>query len=86
MRDVLNASPLKLVQRFADQNIAFWRNVLQGSVREDQAPEDRPDLLEAPPGTPVATQQSVTPEPPAGDDEDAERAGNGSGSGRDPGT
>ena len=30
MRDVLNASPVKLVQKIADQNISFWRGVMKG--------------------------------------------------------
>ena len=66
MRDVLSASPLKLVQRFADQNIAFWRNVLQGQGRGDEAlPEERgpvrPERLEGP----AAPQQNELPEPPS---------------------
>ena len=32
MRDVLNASPLKLMQRLADQNINFLRSLLPGSM------------------------------------------------------
>jgi len=34
MRDVLSASPVKLVQKFADQNLAFWRNLVQKEQRE----------------------------------------------------
>ncbi|MDZ7825485.1 MAG: polyhydroxyalkanoate synthesis repressor PhaR [Gammaproteobacteria bacterium] len=41
MRDVLSASPLKLVQRFADQNISFWRNLVrpeqEGGERHTEA-------------------------------------------------
>lgn len=76
MRDVLSASPLRLVQRLADQNIAFWRNVLQGQGRgEDAAPEDREgprrEFLEGP----AAPQQNDPPEPPteASDDPSANR-------------
>jgi len=32
MRDVLNASPLKLMQRLADQNINFLRSLLPGTA------------------------------------------------------
>ncbi|MEE4381213.1 MAG: polyhydroxyalkanoate synthesis repressor PhaR [Pseudomonadales bacterium] len=72
MRDVLSASPLKVVQRFADQNIAFWRNVLQGQGRsEDGAPGDRepprPEFLEGP----AAPQQSDAPETDAGRSDEA---------------
>ncbi|MEE4360451.1 MAG: polyhydroxyalkanoate synthesis repressor PhaR [Pseudomonadales bacterium] len=43
MRDVLTASPIKMVQRFADQNIAFWRNVLvQDRARAEAGSEDAP--------------------------------------------
>lgn len=34
MRDVLSASPVKLVQKFADQNLAFWRNLVQKEQRQ----------------------------------------------------
>ena len=34
MRDVLSASPVKLVQKFADQNLSFWRNLVQKEQRE----------------------------------------------------
>ncbi|MCC5872577.1 MAG: polyhydroxyalkanoate synthesis repressor PhaR [Gammaproteobacteria bacterium] len=34
MRDVLSASPVKLVQKFADQNLAFWRNLVQKEQKE----------------------------------------------------
>jgi len=36
MRDVLSASPVKLVQKFADQNLAFWRNLVQKEQREQK--------------------------------------------------
>ena len=32
MRDVLNASPVKLVQKIADQNLAFWRGIMRGET------------------------------------------------------
>jgi polyhydroxyalkanoate synthesis repressor PhaR len=71
MRDVLSASPLKLVQRFADQNIAFWRNVLQGQGRsEDAAPGERePPRTELLEGS-AAAQQSESPERAAGASEE----------------
>jgi len=34
MHDVLSASPVKLVQKFADQNLSFWRNMVQKEQRE----------------------------------------------------
>ncbi|HSG88239.1 MAG TPA: polyhydroxyalkanoate synthesis repressor PhaR [Pseudomonadales bacterium] len=41
MRDVLSASPIKLVQKIADQNISFWRNLVRGdSVGGDMAASD----------------------------------------------
>ena len=38
MRDVLNASPVKLVQKIADQNISFWRGVMKGESPLDLIP------------------------------------------------
>jgi hypothetical protein len=32
MREVLNANPLKLMQRLADQNINFLRSLLPGGI------------------------------------------------------
>ena len=34
MRDVLNANPLKLMSKFADQNISFLKNLIQGAEDE----------------------------------------------------
>lgn len=45
MREVLNANPIKLMQRLADQNISFLRSVLQpGETSERQSKgSDQPD-------------------------------------------
>ena len=41
MREVLNANPIKLMQRMADQNISFLRSVLQpGEQPEENPPDD----------------------------------------------
>ena len=38
MREVLNANPIKLMQRLADQNISFLRSVLQpGEASESES-------------------------------------------------
>ena len=38
MRDVLDSSPVKLVQKIADQNISFWRGVMKGDSPLDLIP------------------------------------------------
>ena len=47
MRDVLSASPLKLVQRFADQNISFWRNLVRPEQEGDERHTEATSLEEA---------------------------------------
>lgn len=39
MREVLNSNPIKLMQRLADQNIAFLRSLLPGATPGAAAPE-----------------------------------------------
>ena len=39
MREVLNANPLKLMQRLADQNINFLRSLLPGSTTQTEDPQ-----------------------------------------------
>ena len=48
MREVLNANPLRLMQRFADQNISFLRTLMQGATDPRRA-NDRPLSAETPP-------------------------------------
>jgi polyhydroxyalkanoate synthesis repressor PhaR len=48
MRDVLNASPLKLMQRLADQNINFLRSLLPGVPGTTQADADSKQAAESP--------------------------------------
>ncbi len=45
MRDMLSASPVKLVQKLADQNLSFWRNLVQREQKgqEEQPPATPPD-------------------------------------------
>lgn len=63
MRDVLSASPVKLVQKFADQNLSFWRNLVQKEQREqgegDQPPKAGGDAAPAP-----GSETGVPPSPP----------------------
>mgnify|MGYP005857580193 CR=1 FL=1 len=44
MRDVLSASPVKLVQKFADQNLSFWRSLVQKEQREQAEDDDAPGV------------------------------------------
>lgn len=41
MRDVLNATPVKMVQKIADQNLAFWRSIMRGEQPRDDDETDR---------------------------------------------
>lgn len=66
MRDVLNASPLKLVQRFADQNVSFWRGLVKG---EGEQPGD----AEGDDGT-TMTSAALPPLPDLPELEEAARA------------
>jgi polyhydroxyalkanoate synthesis repressor PhaR len=54
MREVLNANPLKLMQRLADQNIAFLRSLIPGAT---------------PPPRESRAETGAAPEPPAADDQ-----------------
>lgn len=45
MRDVLSASPVKLVQKFADQNLAFWRNLVQKEQRQQTDEGGKPPAV-----------------------------------------
>jgi polyhydroxyalkanoate synthesis repressor PhaR len=47
MREVLNANPLRLMQRFADQNINFLRTLMQGAT-DPKRGNERPQT-EVPP-------------------------------------
>src|SRR5262245_1201053 len=53
MREVLNSNPLKLMQRLADQNIAFLRSLLPGAtptdVRDEPTPEPKTNAEERAP-------------------------------------
>jgi polyhydroxyalkanoate synthesis repressor PhaR len=66
MREVLNANPLRLMQRFADQNISFLRNLMQGAAEprrpgdgriDDQPPASSAELDDTPPDTPDTTRK-----------------------------
>jgi polyhydroxyalkanoate synthesis repressor PhaR len=50
MREVLNANPLRLMQRFADQNISFLRTLMQGATDPRRANERMP-TSETPPAS-----------------------------------
>ena len=75
MRDVLSASPVKLVQRIADQNISFWRSIMKGEapreVMADALAEAR-QILDAP------QQQTPAPDAAEGDSDTAHPPTNGS--------
>jgi len=43
MREVLNSNPIKLMQRLADQNIAFLRSLLPGGAPAEARPEPPPE-------------------------------------------
>jgi polyhydroxyalkanoate synthesis repressor PhaR len=85
MRDVLNATPVKMVQRIADQNLAFWRGIMKG-----EHPRELESLLR---GSSAATQQEDAPphqQAPAPDvddptDGDAEPSGSRSRAGNEGG-
>lgn len=65
MRDVLSASPVKLVQKFADQNLSFWRNLVQKEQREqgDAGPAPKADG-DADPAQESVGEAMVPPPPP----------------------
>jgi len=65
MRDVLSTSPVKLVQKIADQNLSFWRSIMRGEHPPELAPEDRLQLDAPQQKTPPAAPESPTgPETP----------------------
>ncbi len=51
MRDVLSASPVKLVQKLADQNLNFWRNLIarEQHERPEEGPPQTPEVRPPPP-------------------------------------
>src|SRR5262245_24321900 len=59
MREVLNANPLRLMQRFADQNISFLRTLMQGGTETRRAGESR-----TPAETPPASSAELDDSPP----------------------
>lgn len=77
MQSVLKASPLRMMQKVADQNIAFWRNLLQREEEEaargampSQPPgipvETTPDAPGAPGSPELGEDEPAPPEAPAG--------------------
>jgi polyhydroxyalkanoate synthesis repressor PhaR len=51
MREVLNANPLRLMQRFADQNISFLRNLMQNAAEPRRGGEARASVDTTPPAS-----------------------------------
>lgn len=64
MRDVLSASPVKLVQKFADQNLSFWRNLVQKEQREQAADDQAPSTGGEADATPGSGTEAMVPLPP----------------------
>jgi polyhydroxyalkanoate synthesis repressor PhaR len=72
MREVLNANPLKLMQRLADQNIAFLRSLMPGAApvardgraEHGAAGEPPPEAFEAEYPEDEATDREPRPPPP----------------------
>jgi len=62
MRDVLSATPVKMVQKIADQNLAFWRSIMRGEQPREGDEDTRPDSAALQQGTSAAPQQQ-TPAP-----------------------
>jgi polyhydroxyalkanoate synthesis repressor PhaR len=60
MRDVLSASPVKLVQKIADQNLSFWRGIMRGEEPREGDPEGLVDL-----GAPQQKNLRTDPETPS---------------------
>ena len=56
MREVLNANPMKLMQRLADQNINFLRSLLPGGVGPTADTETRKETANSQLSAPVADQ------------------------------
>ncbi len=66
MRDVLSASPVKLVQKFADQNLAFLRNLVQKEQRHAADDASRKSPTEggaADGGAGTEPEEGVPPQP-----------------------
>jgi polyhydroxyalkanoate synthesis repressor PhaR len=59
MREVLNANPLRLMQRFADQNISFLRTLMQGGGTDLRRTDSR-----TPSETPPASSAELDDLPP----------------------
>ena len=60
MREVLNANPIKLMQRMADQNISFLRSVLQPGEQPEENPQDDSKVHnESPESSKTGPDQSV---------------------------
>lgn len=70
MRDVLSASPLKLVQKIADQNISFWRNLVRNDGASEEPADGRAGSMNLDEGTglPKLPELPEFPEPPAAAD------------------
>ena len=66
MRDALSSSPLKLVQKFADQNLGFWRNLIQGEQRQRDAgpPDASPNQPPAPEPDPSPVENDARQQTP----------------------
>ncbi len=60
MREVLNANPLRLMQRFADQNINFLRTLMQGAT-DPKRSNERPQT-EVPPVSSAELDDELPPD------------------------
>lgn len=63
MRDVLSTSPVKLVQKFADQNLSFWRNLVQKEQREAEE-KGRQAAAGSDAEHPESEPETMSPQPP----------------------
>jgi polyhydroxyalkanoate synthesis repressor PhaR len=85
MRDVLSASPLKLVQRFADQNISFWRNLVRPEQEGGERHMEATSMEEAV-GLPPLPEPEPEPDSSRADAAQHEQGGTRGDSAEDPGT
>ncbi len=74
MQDLLDRSPIRLVQQFADQNASFWRNLLGGATASQtgivSAAQQGSEVSEAGTGSPPGTSGDAhTGDDHAGDDD-----------------
>lgn len=60
MRDVLSATPVKMVQKIADQNLAFWRSIMRGEQPREDDEAGRPDASALQLPEPAAPQQQAS--------------------------